>query len=196
MATASYEAREFGVRSGMPLRTALKRCPDAVFLPVDKAAYDAASAEVMATLRELDAVVEVLGWDEAFLGVETDDPEALAREIQRRVLARTALHCSVGIGDNKLRAKTRDRVRQAGRGVPADPRRLGRADGRATDRGAVGDRPRRPPRKLTALGHRHRPRARRRRPGPAGRRGSARRSGPGWSGSVAARTGHRWSATP
>ena len=50
-----------------------------MFLPVDHAAYDAASAEVMATLREFDAVVEVLGWDEAFLGATTDDPEALAR---------------------------------------------------------------------------------------------------------------------
>src|SRR6266699_224360 len=56
VSTASYEAREFGVHSGQPLRTAARRCPDAVFLPVDKAAYDAASAVVMATLRRLDAL--------------------------------------------------------------------------------------------------------------------------------------------
>lgn len=109
VATASYEAREFGVNSGMPLRLAAKRCPDAVFLPHDPPAYDAASAEVMATLREFDAVVEVLGWDEAFLGVntdaDTDDPEAVAAEIQRAVRDRTRLSSSVGIGDNKLRAK-------------------------------------------------------------------------------------------
>src|SRR5205085_5985302 len=53
VATASYEARAFGVGSGMPLRLAARKCPDAVFLPVDKDAYDAASAEVMATLRRL-----------------------------------------------------------------------------------------------------------------------------------------------
>ncbi len=105
VSTASYEARAFGVGSGMPLRTALKRCPDAVFLPVDAPAYEAVSTTVMETLRSLDAVVEVLGWDEAFLGVETDDPEGFAKLIQRSVLDATSLHCSVGIGDNKLRAK-------------------------------------------------------------------------------------------
>ncbi|WP_460864640.1 DNA polymerase IV [Nocardioides pakistanensis] len=105
VSTASYEARELGVHSGLPLRVALRRCPDAVFLPVDADAYDAASEKVMATLRAQDAVVEVLGWDEAFLGIETDDPEAFARHVQAAVLDATGLHCSVGIGDNKLRAK-------------------------------------------------------------------------------------------
>ena len=105
VSTASYEARAFGVGSGMPLRTAARRCPDAVFLPVDKQAYDAASAVVMATLHSFGVPVEVLGWDEAFVGVETDDPEAFARDIQQAVLESTRLHCSVGIGDNKLQAK-------------------------------------------------------------------------------------------
>ncbi len=77
VSTASYEARQFGVHSGQPLRTAARRCPDAVFLPVDKATYDAASAVVMATLKQLDAVV---------------------REA-------ASLDCSVGIGQNKLQAK-------------------------------------------------------------------------------------------
>lgn len=105
VATASYQAREYGVQSGMPLRTAAKRCPEAVFLPTDHAAYEEVSATVMATLREFEVVVEVLGWDEAFLGARTDDPEALARQVQRAVDASTQLSCSVGIGDNKLRAK-------------------------------------------------------------------------------------------
>jgi DNA polymerase-4 len=105
VSTASYEARAFGVGSGMPLRLAAKRCPDAVFLPVDGPAYEAASATVMDTLRSLDVVVQVLGWDEAFLGVITDDPEGFAREVQGAVLAASDLHCSVGIGDNLLRAK-------------------------------------------------------------------------------------------
>ncbi|GAA4413371.1 DNA polymerase IV [Fodinibacter luteus] len=106
VSTASYEARAFGVRSGMPLRTAVRRCPEAVVLPVDKPAYDAASAVVMGTLRAVPgAVVEVLGWDEAFVGVEAADPEAVARRIQADVLAATDLHCSIGIGDTKVRAK-------------------------------------------------------------------------------------------
>jgi DNA polymerase-4 len=76
-----------------------------VFLGVDRDLYEAASAKVMATLHGVDAVVEVLGWDEAFLAVETDDPEGVARDIQRRVRAATDLDCSVGIGQNKLQAK-------------------------------------------------------------------------------------------
>jgi nucleotidyltransferase/DNA polymerase involved in DNA repair len=105
VSTASYEARAHGVHSGLPLRTAARRCPDAVFLPVDREAYETVSAQVMAALREFDVVVEVMGWDEAFLGADTGDPEALAREIADRVRARTQLDCSVGIGRNKLQAK-------------------------------------------------------------------------------------------
>lgn len=106
VATASYEAREVGVHSGVPMTRALRLCPDAVFLPHDAPAYDAASAQVMAVLRELPVLVQVLGWDEAFLGTDTDDPQALAHEVRRRVLERTRLSCAVGIGDNTLRAKT------------------------------------------------------------------------------------------
>jgi nucleotidyltransferase/DNA polymerase involved in DNA repair len=105
VSTASYEARAFGVHSGLPLRTAYRRCPDAAFLPVDREAYEAASASVMATLWEFDAIVEVFGWDEAFLAVDTDDPQALARQIADRVRTATSLECTVGIGGNKLQAK-------------------------------------------------------------------------------------------
>jgi DNA polymerase-4 len=121
VSTASYEAREYGVGSGMPLRLAARKCPDAVFLPVDAPVYEAASARVMATLRGLrwagvPVVVEVLGWDEAFLAAAPvegvgggplwpGDPRQFAAQIQAEVLAETRLHCSVGIGDNKLRAK-------------------------------------------------------------------------------------------
>lgn len=107
VSTASYEAREFGIGSGMPLKIAARKAPaDAVFLPVDHDAYEAASAEVMSALRALPGIVlEVVGWDECFLGVTTDDPEAVARAAQAAVLEATALHCSVGIGDNKVRAK-------------------------------------------------------------------------------------------
>ncbi len=104
VSTASYEARAYGVHSGLPLRTAARRCPDAVFLPVDRDAYEAASSRVMATLREFDAVVEVAGWDEAFLAVD-GDPEETARLVQRRVRETADLDCTVGIGRNKLQAK-------------------------------------------------------------------------------------------
>lgn len=132
VSTASYEARAFGVHSGQPLRTAAKRCPDCVFLPVDAPAYDRVSARVMAALRETGAPVEVLGWDEAFVGVDDGDPESFARGIAADVKAATGLDCSVGIGENKLQAKI-----ATGFGKPAGVARLTGA----TWFTALGDRP-------------------------------------------------------
>ena len=132
VSTASYEARAHGVHSGQPLRTARRLSPDAVFLAVDRAAYEAASAQVMAVLRESGAVVEVMGWDEAFLQVTTEDPEAFARGLAARVRERTQLDCSVGIGENKLQAKL-----ATGFGKPAGVFRLTSANWY----GVMGDRP-------------------------------------------------------
>lgn len=101
---ASYPARAFGVRAGMALRTAVRKCPEGVFLPLDMVAYEEASDEVMAILRTFPGRVEVWGWDEAFLAADTDDPESLAHEI-RSAIAELELTCSIGIGDNKLTAK-------------------------------------------------------------------------------------------
>ena len=102
---ASYEAREFGVHAGMPLRSAARKCPDATFLPSDSQAYDEASDQVMGLLRDLGHPVEVWGWDEAYLGADVDDPAALAERIRSVIAAETGLSCSVGISDNKQRAK-------------------------------------------------------------------------------------------
>ena len=124
VATASYAARAYGVGSGMPLRTAARKLPqDAVFLPVDKAAYDETSARVMEVLRSFPVAVEVLGWDEAFLGTDAEDPETVALAVQAAVLEETQLHCSVGIGDNKLQAKI-----ATGFGKPRGIGRLGSDD--------------------------------------------------------------------
>lgn len=106
VSTASYEARAYGVGSGMPLRIAARKVPDAVILPVDHEAYLAASEQVMSVLRaQSGATVQVLGWDEAFVGVETDNPDAYARQLQHAVFEETRLHCSVGVGDTLVRAK-------------------------------------------------------------------------------------------
>lgn len=115
VATASYEARAFGVGSGMPLRVAARKCPDAVFLRADHAAYEEASEQVMATVRGLEwggvpVVVQVLGWDEAFVAAgpghgALGDPDEFAAHLRATVLEATGLHSSVGIGDTKPRAK-------------------------------------------------------------------------------------------
>ena len=102
---ASYPAREFGVHAGMPLRTAARKCPDATFLPLDTDAYDEASEQVMNLLRDLGHPVEVWGWDEAYLGADVDRPFDLAEQIREVIAAETGLSCSVGISDNKQRAK-------------------------------------------------------------------------------------------
>lgn len=102
---ASYEARAHGVHAGMPLRSAARRCPEATFLPSDPAAYDEASDQVMGVLRDLGHPVEVWGWDEAYVGARVTDPEALAERIRAEIAGQTALACSVGISDNKQRAK-------------------------------------------------------------------------------------------
>lgn len=101
----SYEARAFGVRSGMALREAKRRCPDAVFLPPDIAAYRDASRRTMSTIKAFPLSMEQAGWDEAFLGVRCSDPEELARKVQGAVRTETGLACSVGVGDTKVRAK-------------------------------------------------------------------------------------------
>ena len=120
VSTASYEARAFGVGSGMPLRIAARKVPEAVILPVDHEAYLAASDAVMATLRtQPGATVQVLGWDEAFVGIQAENPEGYARQLQDAVLEQTRLHCSVGIGDTMVRAKV-----ATGFGKPAGVFRL------------------------------------------------------------------------
>jgi DNA polymerase-4 len=106
---ASYEARDHGVRAGMPLRSAYRKMPEAIYLPLDHTSYDDASAEVMETLRSFGHPVEVIGWDEAFLGVprSTDplDVLELAQSIRQRILDDRGLSSAVGVSDNKQRAK-------------------------------------------------------------------------------------------
>jgi DNA polymerase IV len=110
VAAASYEARRFGVRSAMPMTQALRRCPHAVVVRPDRAAYSAASAAVMAILREVTPLVEPLSLDEAFLDVSgavrtRGRPAVIAQRIRERVAAELGLTCSVGVAPTKFVAK-------------------------------------------------------------------------------------------
>ena len=107
VSTASYEARRFGIHSAMPLRTAYKLCPDAVFLPVDYKEYSRVSEKIKEILREFSPIVEDVGIDEAFLDLSAVDKpsEEIAGEIKKKIKDETDLTCSIGIAPNKLLAK-------------------------------------------------------------------------------------------
>jgi DNA polymerase-4 len=107
VAAASYEVRKFGVRSAMPMRQALERCPDAVCVRPRMARYQEVSRVVFAIFNEFTPLVQGLSLDEAFLDVSASrEPVAhIAAEIKRRIRARTGLTASVGAAANKLIAK-------------------------------------------------------------------------------------------
>lgn len=107
VATATYEARKFGVRSGMPFRTAQRLCPDAVYLPADFAEYARWSQVFKAAMRELTPLFEDRGVDEAYLDLSdlATSSETIGRDLKARIYADTGMTCSIGIAPNKLLAK-------------------------------------------------------------------------------------------
>lgn len=110
VAAASYAVRRFGVRSAMPMREALRRCPEAICVRPRMARYRQVSEQVFAIFREFTPLVEGLSLDEAFLDVTSSlrllgSAESIGREIRRRIRAQTGLTASVGIAPNKLLAK-------------------------------------------------------------------------------------------
>jgi DNA polymerase-4 len=107
VSTANYEARKYGIHSALPLRTAYKLCPHAVFVPLDFHIYIRASKRIKEILREFSPRCESAGLDEAYLDISELEgtSESIARTIQEKILAETRLTCSVGIGPTKLLAK-------------------------------------------------------------------------------------------
>lgn len=104
--TASYEARRYGVGSAMPAARARRLCPEAVVLAPDFATYRATSQRMMDIVRSHVERVEVVGLDEAYLGLEgLFSPRAAMRRLVAEIQKTLGLTCSVGIGPNKLVAK-------------------------------------------------------------------------------------------
>ena len=110
VAASSYEAREFGIRSAMPIAEAYRRCPDAVYLRPDIEKYRKISRQVFQILESITPAVEAASIDEAYLDISGLDklmglPETIGHEIKQRIFSGTGLTASVGIGPNRLIAK-------------------------------------------------------------------------------------------
>jgi DNA polymerase-4 len=110
VATASYEARRFGVRSAMPSKTALRKCPQLIFVPPRFEVYREVSEQIMEIFLDYTDLVEPLSLDEAFLDVTENrkgvsSAVEIAKEIKLRIHEKTGLTASAGISVNKFLAK-------------------------------------------------------------------------------------------
>ena len=110
VSAASYEARKFGVHSAMPLRTAAKLCPHAIFLEGKRERYTECSRQVAEVLRSFTPRVEMASIDEAYLDVTGAErlhgpPLKAAHKLHELMLERTRLKCSIGIATSRLVAK-------------------------------------------------------------------------------------------
>ena len=110
VAAASYEAREFGVRSAMPMARAVRLCPQLAIVRPDFEKYRAASGQVMAILRDCTPLVEPLSLDEAYLDVTTNSfneefGSSVARRLKQQIKDATGLTASAGVAPNKFLAK-------------------------------------------------------------------------------------------
>src|SRR5688500_2536145 len=110
VAAASYEAREYGVRSAMPSVTAKRRCPDLVFVKPRFDVYKAVSNQIRAIFADYTPLIEPLSLDEAYLDVTEDrlglgSARAIAEDIRRRIREETGLTASAGVSYCKFIAK-------------------------------------------------------------------------------------------
>ena len=121
VAAASYEARNFGIHSAMPSRTALERCPALIFVKPRFEVYRSVSSEIHRIFHDYTDLVEPLSLDEAYLDVTSNrvtnpaisaSATLIAREIKSRIFAETELTASAGVSINKFLAKTASAVRK------------------------------------------------------------------------------------
>ena len=111
VSTSNYEARKYGVKSGIPIARAWRLCPHAVYLPTNYRLYKKVSAQIMTIMRSYADKFEGWGFDEAFLDVtqrikgDYKKAEKLARQIKKDIYKKESLTCSIGVGPNKLVAK-------------------------------------------------------------------------------------------
>ena len=110
VASASYESRKFGIKSAMPMSTALKKCPETVVVSPRFVVYREVSRQVMEVFRDITPLVEPLSLDEAYLDVthliaDNISPPQIARNLKQKVWSKLGLTISVGVASSKSVAK-------------------------------------------------------------------------------------------
>src|SRR4030042_2923323 len=115
--SASYEARPYGLRAGMPTQEAKRRCPNLILVEGNHAKYTEVSARIFSLLKEYTPCVEIASIDEAYLDITESQllfksPSNIAQSIKNRILVREGLTCSIGIAPNKLLAKLGSRLKK------------------------------------------------------------------------------------
>jgi len=115
--SATYEARPYGIKAGMPVQEARRRCPHLILVEGDHSKYTKTASRIFAILKEYTPLVEIASIDEAYLDITQSlmmfkSPLHIAQSIKSRVLEREGLTCSVGVAPNKLLAKLGSRLRK------------------------------------------------------------------------------------
>ena len=115
--SATYEARPYGIRAGMPIQEAKRRCPPLILVEGDHSKYTETSSRIFSLLKEYTPLVEVASIDEAYLDITQStllfkSPLHLAQTIKSHILEKEKLTCSVGIAPNKLLAKLASRLKK------------------------------------------------------------------------------------
>jgi DNA polymerase IV (DinB-like DNA polymerase) len=109
VSSASYEARKYGIKSGMPISKAYQLCPNAIFLPVNIEFYEKVSKEIMKIVKKYSPVYEIVSLDEAYLDISFcknwKEAENLGKKLKKEIFEKEKLTCTVGIGPNKTVAK-------------------------------------------------------------------------------------------
>jgi DNA polymerase-4 len=115
--SATYEARPYGIRAGMPVQEAKRRCPPLILVEGNHEKYTKTAARIFSLLKEVTPLVEVASIDEAYLDITQSQllyrsPEKIAQSIKDRIREREALTCSIGVAPNKLLAKLGSRLKK------------------------------------------------------------------------------------
>jgi len=115
--SATYEARPYGIRAGMPVQEAKRRCPQLILVEGDHSKYTATAARIFSLLKEYTPLVEVASIDEAYLDITKSQllfksPGHIAQSIKDRIRGGEQLTCSIGIAPNKLLAKVGSRLKK------------------------------------------------------------------------------------